>query len=135
MAVRPGPATAARRLDLGRGGQRYVKAEMPDGSVVLTDSSGRKHTWTKASTGGYKPPPDQDGVLAFDSGGRTAHCLEKADAAASTSGDPAILMLFTLGLVAWPLAMPQIRRMLIGPDHSLDALRPAITDAVRTLVP
>jgi hypothetical protein len=29
--------------------------------------------------------------------------------------------------------MPQIRRMLLGPDHSLDELRPAIADAVRTL--
>ncbi|GAA2125013.1 TetR family transcriptional regulator [Actinomadura napierensis] len=68
-----------------------------------------------------------------DEAARTAHYRDKADAAASTSGDPAPLMLFTLGLVAWPLAMPQIRRMLLGPDHSLDALRPAIADAVRAL--
>ncbi|MCP2342796.1 TetR family transcriptional regulator [Actinomadura rupiterrae] len=74
---------------------------------------------------GDGPVPDEEA--------RTAHYLDKAGAAASASGDPGTLMLFTLGLVAWPLAMPQIRRMLLGPDHSLDALRPAIADAVRTL--
>ncbi|MFP3964434.1 PA14 domain-containing protein [Actinomadura fulvescens] len=55
---------------LGVAGSGYTKAEMLDGSVVLTDRSGRKHTWGKASNGGYKPPPDEDGVLAFDAGGR-----------------------------------------------------------------
>ncbi|WP_076985575.1 PA14 domain-containing protein [Actinosynnema sp. ALI-1.44] len=48
----------------------YSSAEMLDGSVVLTDSAGGKHTWAKASTGGYTPPPGEDGVLAFDSTGR-----------------------------------------------------------------
>ncbi|MFE9410039.1 PA14 domain-containing protein [Streptomyces sp. NPDC006704] len=55
---------------LGLAGSAYTKAEMLDGSVVLTDGSGRKHTWGKASNGGYRPPPDEDGVLAFDTGGR-----------------------------------------------------------------
>lgn len=36
-------------------------------------------------------------------------------------------------LEEWPLAMPQLRRMLLGPDHSMDALRPAIADAVRAI--
>ncbi|ATL67409.1 PA14 domain-containing protein [Nocardia terpenica] len=48
---------------------RYTKAEMLDASVVLTDGAGGKHTWAKASDGGYTPPPDEDGVLGFDAGG------------------------------------------------------------------
>ncbi|MCP3759357.1 PA14 domain-containing protein [Streptomyces sp. TBY4] len=48
----------------------YSRAEMLDGSVVLTDAAGGKHTWTKASTGGYRPPVGEDGVLAFDTAGR-----------------------------------------------------------------
>ncbi|MFJ8475933.1 PA14 domain-containing protein [Kitasatospora sp. NPDC094011] len=48
----------------------YSRAEMLDGSVVLTDGSGAKHTWAKASTGGYAPPVGEDGVLAFDTSGR-----------------------------------------------------------------
>ncbi|MGW6691872.1 PA14 domain-containing protein [Streptomyces sp. NPDC054961] len=48
----------------------YSHAEMLDGSVVLTDSAGGKHTWAKASTAGYTPPVGEDGVLAFDSKGQ-----------------------------------------------------------------
>ncbi|MFD9791443.1 PA14 domain-containing protein [Streptomyces sp. NPDC059070] len=48
----------------------YSQAEMLDGSVVLTDSAGGKHTWAKASAGGYTPPVGEDGVLAFDNKGR-----------------------------------------------------------------
>ncbi|MEU4117066.1 PA14 domain-containing protein [Kitasatospora sp. NPDC028055] len=48
----------------------YSRAEMLDGSVVLTDGAGGKHTWAKASTGGYAPPVGEDGVLAFDTAGR-----------------------------------------------------------------
>ncbi|MFI5783699.1 PA14 domain-containing protein [Nocardia sp. NPDC051570] len=48
----------------------YSHAEMLDGSVVLTDSAGGKHTWAKQSAGGYSPPVNEDGVLAFDNTGR-----------------------------------------------------------------
>jgi RHS repeat-associated protein len=48
----------------------YSHAEMLDGSVVLTDGAGGKHTWTKTSAGGYTPPVGTDGVLAFDAAGR-----------------------------------------------------------------
>ncbi|MFD9892407.1 PA14 domain-containing protein [Amycolatopsis sp. NPDC059027] len=48
----------------------YSRAEMLDGSVVLTDSAGGKHTWAKQSAGGYSPPVGEDGVLAFDNTGR-----------------------------------------------------------------
>ncbi|MFD0686143.1 PA14 domain-containing protein [Actinomadura fibrosa] len=55
---------------LGVAGSGYTRAEMLDGSVVLTDTSGGKHTWTRSSAGGYTPPPGEDGVLAFDAQGR-----------------------------------------------------------------
>ncbi|MET3987769.1 PA14 domain-containing protein [Streptomyces sp. PvR034] len=48
----------------------YSRAEMLDGSVVLTDAAGGKHTWGKASAGGYAPPVGEDGVLGFDTAGR-----------------------------------------------------------------
>ncbi len=48
----------------------YVSAEMLDAAVILTDGAGGKHTWAKTSVGGYSPPPGEDGVLAFDGGGR-----------------------------------------------------------------
>ncbi|MFI6169026.1 PA14 domain-containing protein [Nocardia sp. NPDC051052] len=51
-------------------GSNYSKAEMLDGSVVLTDGTGAKHTWGKASAGGYTPPANEDGVLAVDNSGK-----------------------------------------------------------------
>lgn len=48
----------------------YSQAEMLDGSVVLTDGAGGKHTWAKQSAGGYSPPVGEDGVLAVDNAGR-----------------------------------------------------------------
>ncbi|MEO3786687.1 PA14 domain-containing protein [Actinocorallia sp. B10E7] len=55
---------------LGVAGSGYTGAEALDGSVVLTDTSGGKHTWTKTSSGGYAPPAGEDGVLSFDADGR-----------------------------------------------------------------
>ncbi|WP_107657275.1 PA14 domain-containing protein [Nocardia suismassiliense] len=57
---------------LGLMGSEFVSAQMLDGSVVLTDSSGGKHGWAKASAGGYTPPRDEDGVLAVDAEGRVS---------------------------------------------------------------
>ncbi|WP_405165594.1 PA14 domain-containing protein [Nocardia sp. NBC_01499] len=47
----------------------YTHAELLDGAVVLTDTAGGAHSWVKTA-GGYAPPPDEDGVLAFDADGR-----------------------------------------------------------------
>ncbi|WP_198407103.1 PA14 domain-containing protein [Nocardia terpenica] len=49
----------------------YTHAELLDGAVVLTDTAGGAHSWAKTA-GGYAPPPDEDGVLAFDAVGRTS---------------------------------------------------------------
>ncbi|WP_067470080.1 PA14 domain-containing protein [Nocardia amamiensis] len=51
-------------------GSGYTDAESLDGSIVLTDATGAKHTWVKTSTGGYAPPVGEDGVLAVDTAGR-----------------------------------------------------------------
>jgi RHS repeat-associated protein len=56
--------------DLDGDGMAYTDAKIADQSIVLTDGSGAKHTWTKASTGGYTPPAGEVGVLALDTGGR-----------------------------------------------------------------
>ncbi|MET9496943.1 TetR family transcriptional regulator [Streptomyces sp. NPDC006552] len=66
---------------------------------------------------------------------RTRHYEDKIRAArtATADGEARDRLFFTLGLVGWSLAMPQLRRMILGPDHTLEQLRPAIADAVRTL--
>ncbi|WP_309115895.1 PA14 domain-containing protein [Saccharothrix sp.] len=52
------------------GGLGYAKAQVQDQSIVLTDASGTKHTWTKTGTGTYKPPSGDDGVLGLDTSGK-----------------------------------------------------------------
>ncbi len=47
----------------------YVRAEVKEGSIALIDTSGTAHTYTKVSTGGYTPPPGEQGVLAQDGTG------------------------------------------------------------------
>ncbi|WP_433657881.1 PA14 domain-containing protein [Nocardia sp. CA-128927] len=64
------PAPLPRGWTLGLMGSEYVQAEMLDGAVVLTDATGGKHGWAKASNGGYTPPKGGDGVLAVDASGR-----------------------------------------------------------------
>ncbi|MET0134354.1 MAG: PA14 domain-containing protein, partial [Kibdelosporangium sp.] len=66
----PLPTGWTLSADLDGSGSVYTEAKVTDQTVVLTDGSGAKHTWTKKSTGGYTPPEGQDGILALDSGGR-----------------------------------------------------------------
>jgi RHS repeat-associated protein len=47
----------------------YVSASKQGGSVVITDSDGGKHTYARTSSGGYTPPPGEQGVLATDAAG------------------------------------------------------------------
>ncbi|HVV12772.1 MAG TPA: PA14 domain-containing protein [Amycolatopsis sp.] len=57
--------------DLDGTGQAYTRALVTAQNVVLTDSSGAQHTWTKAGTGtGFTPPAGEDGVLATDASGK-----------------------------------------------------------------
>jgi len=55
--------------DLDGDGTSYTEAKIADQTIVLTDATGAKHTWTKKSTGGYSSPQDEDGVLALDTNG------------------------------------------------------------------
>ncbi|TVT59324.1 TetR/AcrR family transcriptional regulator [Amycolatopsis rhizosphaerae] len=68
---------------------------------------------------------------------RTQHYLDKISAAETAAGagdeDPRALLFFTLGLVGWSLAMPQLRRMILGPDFTPERLREAVSSAVRAL--
>ncbi|UUV30726.1 PA14 domain-containing protein [Amycolatopsis roodepoortensis] len=57
-------------VDLDGDGAGYTEAKVADQTIVLTDASGAKHTWTKKSAGGYTPPENESGILALDTGGR-----------------------------------------------------------------
>ncbi|MFJ9370799.1 TetR family transcriptional regulator [Nocardia sp. NPDC101769] len=78
---------------------------------------------------GEDPVPDEQA--------RTQHYLDKISAAeqaaATDNSDPKALLFFTLGLVGWSLAMPQLRRMILGPDYTLDKMRASISSAVQAL--
>lgn len=56
--------------DLDGTGLNYTQAQVTDQTIVVTDATGAKHTWTKKSAGGYSAPDGEDGVLALDTGGR-----------------------------------------------------------------
>ena len=56
--------------DLDGSGAAYTTAQIADQTVVLTDATGAKHTYTKRSTGGYAPPDGEDGILGLDTTGR-----------------------------------------------------------------
>jgi len=58
--------------DLDGSGTAYTHATVADQTIVLTDATGAKHTWTKKSTGGYNPPEGENGVLSVDTTGRVA---------------------------------------------------------------
>ncbi|MFI2205671.1 TetR family transcriptional regulator [Streptomyces sp. NPDC020192] len=66
---------------------------------------------------------------------RTRHYQDKIDAAESggAGGDARTRVFFTLALAGWSIAMPQLRRMILGPDYSLDNLGADVARAVRTL--
>ncbi|MFC4913197.1 TetR family transcriptional regulator [Actinomadura gamaensis] len=66
---------------------------------------------------------------------RAAHYQDKAAALAAADPvvEPRAFALYVLALVSWPLAMPQLHRMLMGEDASPDDLRPALRAAVTAL--
>lgn len=47
----------------------WASALITDSAVVLTDASGKTHTFTKTSKGGYVPPAGEYGVLSLDGNG------------------------------------------------------------------
>jgi RHS repeat-associated protein len=64
------PKGWAMSSDIDGDGLAYTEAKVTDQTVVLTDSSGAKHTWTKKSTGGYSAPEGDTGVLGLDGSGK-----------------------------------------------------------------
>lgn len=77
-----------------------------------------------------------DGLVP-DEPARTEHYADKVRAARAAMGsaerDPRTLVFLILAMVDWSLALPQLRRMLFGPDYPADRLRPAIAEAARVL--
>ncbi|EFL29260.1 TetR family regulatory protein [Streptomyces himastatinicus ATCC 53653] len=63
---------------------------------------------------------------------RTLHYGDKV--AAAQAGDPdddaRARVFFTLALASWSVAMPQLRRMVLGPDFGMDELRQEIARTV-----
>ncbi|MFT4212630.1 MAG: PA14 domain-containing protein [Microbacterium sp.] len=47
----------------------WVSASIADSAVVLTDATGKAHTYTKTSAGGYTPPAGEYGVVSLDGNG------------------------------------------------------------------
>ncbi|OIK02252.1 TetR/AcrR family transcriptional regulator [Streptomyces monashensis] len=66
---------------------------------------------------------------------RTRHYQDKVEAAESggAGGDARTRVFFTLALAGWSIAMPQLRRMILGPDYSLDDLGTEVARAVGEL--
>jgi AcrR family transcriptional regulator len=66
---------------------------------------------------------------------RTIHYGDKV--AAAQAGDPdddaRTRVFFALALAGWSVAMPQLRRMVLGPDFGMDELRGAVGRAVASL--
>ncbi len=52
------------------GSGAYVNARVSEASVILTDVTGSIHTYSKATTGGYTPPPGEHGILSLDATGQ-----------------------------------------------------------------
>nr|WP_154923948.1 PA14 domain-containing protein [Microbacterium testaceum] len=47
----------------------WVSAQVTEASVVLTDTTGKSHTYTKVAAGGYTAPSGEYGVLSLDGNG------------------------------------------------------------------
>ncbi|WP_214408703.1 TetR family transcriptional regulator [Sphaerisporangium fuscum] len=67
---------------------------------------------------------------------RTGKYQARVDAIASANSsgaDPRAVLFFTMGLVHWGSAVPQLRRMILGDDYSPARLRDTVAAAVRSL--
>ncbi|MCU1479690.1 MAG: hypothetical protein JWQ19_476 [Subtercola sp.] len=50
----------------------YSSAQIDEGSVVLTDAGGAKHSYAKKTAGGYTPPAGENGILTVDGSGHVS---------------------------------------------------------------
>ncbi|MFJ9180562.1 TetR/AcrR family transcriptional regulator [Streptomyces sp. NPDC102360] len=68
---------------------------------------------------------------------RTRHYGDKIHAAqlgGAPDAEAGTQVFFTLALAGWTIAMPQLRRMLLGPDCDLDQLRENVGRAVQAML-
>ncbi len=80
--------------------------------------------WEALEMGGREVPAEQT---------RTTEYQKRVAAIGPTVPDAAMVYFFTLGLVNWGRAMPQLRRMVLGADFPQDQLIEATVAAVRNL--
>lgn len=64
------PAGWSSSAPLAGAVSNYVKAEKQNTAIVLTDVTGRTHTYTERSDGGWKPPAGQFGHVSVNGSGR-----------------------------------------------------------------
>ena len=50
----------------------YTKAEVNEGTIKFTDTTGSVHTYIKKSAGGYEPPEGETGVVSLSTNGTVA---------------------------------------------------------------
>ncbi len=80
--------------------------------------------WEALEMGGREVPAEET---------RTTEYQKRVAAIGPTVPDAAMVYFFTLGLVNWGRAMPQLRRMVLGADFPQDQLIEATVAAVRNL--
>ncbi|MFJ9903674.1 TetR/AcrR family transcriptional regulator [Streptomyces sp. NPDC101152] len=82
--------------------------------------------WEALEIGDGPVPADQE---------RTAHYGDQVTAAQAgePDADARTRVFLTLALASWSVAMPQLRRMVLGPDFDMDQLRQEIARAVAAL--
>jgi AcrR family transcriptional regulator len=80
--------------------------------------------WEALEMGGREVPAEEV---------RTAEYRKRVTSIEDTVPDAAMIYFFTLGLVNWGRAMPQLRRMVLGADFPQDRLIEATVAAVRKL--
>ena len=64
------PEGWASSAPIAGAGSEWVMATREQSAVVLTDLTGRTHTYTLSSTGGYTAPAGEYGVVSLDGNGR-----------------------------------------------------------------
>jgi len=64
------PAGWAASTALAGAAGAYASAQITEGAVILTDSTGGTHSYAKTSDGGYTPPAGEFGTVSLDATGR-----------------------------------------------------------------
>jgi RHS repeat-associated protein len=57
----------------------YASAQVTEGAVILTDSTGGTHSYAKTSDGGYTPPAGEFGTVSLDASGKVTFTDESGE--------------------------------------------------------